>query len=356
MTSNVEYVSPSSHSKLNIAWVLGGDRNTASSRLQGYLIHEQFLRIDVSSSLIASNFNHCKSTISHQFLTTAVEIFRGQYTHVIFEGPEWISTQLAMLVRARGIVCICVRCDRYQFDYDRYFDLTILPTETLCEELKIQRAKVIRDMVEVPIEKYKRSYSQIESGRIKVAWLGHQNYGPFIFNFIESLKINATIKSKFSFETISIGPSFTRQWREESVVDDILACDLVIIPIPEGEWFKTKSANRLTMMFALGMPCVATPISSYQSIGSHDENVIFAASLDEFKKSLVKLIDQNIRERVGINARQSLAIEFSPVEVAREWFAAIQDSERQKAEKIKLSLWCFSLLLSIGSQFIRRRY
>jgi|GEM_PF-1701069 len=355
MTNNVQHTPASSQSNLNVAWVLGGDRNTASSRLQGYLIHEQFLRMKVKSSLVASNFNHCKSSISHQFFATAIEIFRGQYTHVIFEGPEWISTQLAMLVRARGMVCICVRCDRYQFAYDRYFDLTILPTDTLCDELKIQRARVIRDMVEVPIEKYKRSYLQIEPGRIKVAWLGHQNYGPFIFDFIKGLKLNATVKSKFSFETISIGPSFTRQWREESVVDDILACDLVIIPIPEGEWFKTKSANRLTMMFALGMPCVATPISSYQSIGNHNENVIFAASLDEFKKSLVKLIDPNTRERVGKNARQSLASEFSPVEVAREWFMAIRDSERQKAEKIKPRLRYFSLLLAIGSRFNRSR-
>jgi hypothetical protein len=68
------------------------------------------------------------------------------------------------------------------------------------------------------------------------------------------------------------------------------------------------------------------------------------------------LIDPNTRERVGKNARQSLASEFSPVEVAREWFMAIRDSERQKAEKIKPRLRYFSLLLAIGSRFNRSRY
>jgi len=338
---------------MNIAWILGGTRKTASSRLQGYLIHNEFLRMGVRSNLIADNFINCKSSLSSQFLTAAIKIFRGQYTHVIFEGPEWISTQLAILVRSKGIVCICVRCDRYPFEYDRYFDLTILPTETLRDELVIQRAKVIPDMVEVPIDKYKKSYIQIAADRVTVGWLGHQNYGPFIFDFIEKLQLNATIRSNFVFDTISAGPGFTRQWSEESVMDDLLACDLVMIPIPEGDWYKSKSANRLTMMFALGMPCVATSIHSYRSIGIQDENVIFAGSLDKFTESLIKLIDPHLRERLGKNARQSLAREFSQAEVAKQWLTAIHESERQNSEAANLRVRSLVLLLTVASSFVR---
>jgi hypothetical protein len=338
---------------MNIAWILGGTRKTASSRLQGYLIHDEFLRMGVRSNLIADNFINCKSSLSSQFLTAATKIFRGQYTHVIFEGPEWISTQLAILVRSKGIVCICVRCDRYPFEYDRYFDLTILPTETLRDELVIQQAKIIPDMVEVPIDKYKKSYTQIAADRVTVGWLGHQNYGPFIFDFIEKLQLNVIIRSNFVFDTISIGPRFARQWSEESIMDDLLACDLVMIPIPEGDWYRSKSANRLTMMLALGMPCVATAIPSYRSIGVQDENVIFAGSLDEFIASLIKLSDPHLRERLGNNARRSLTREFSQGEVAKQWLMAIQDAERQNIEAADLKVQCLALLLTVVSRVIR---
>jgi len=355
MTSNVESIPISSESQMNVAWVLSGDRNKASSRLQGYLIHEQLLCMGVKSSLIAINFSYCQSSISSQFLATAIKIFNGQFIHVIFEGPEWISTQLTILVRVKGLISICVRCDRYPFDYDRYFDLTILPTETLRDELSIQRARVIRDMVEVPVEKYKITYSQVEEDYIKVGWVGHESYGPFIFDFIERLKLNATIESKFLFETISTGPNFTHQWSEETIVDDILACDLAIIPIPEGDWFKTKSANRLTMMFSLGMPCVATLMPSYRLIGNNGKNVLFATTLDEFTESLLKLIDPYVRKSLGTNGRQTLAGDFTPVEVTKVWINAIQNSVRSNTKKFGLKARCLVLILSIGSKLNRSR-
>ena len=347
MPSNLQHMLISNHSKTNIAWILGGNRKTASSRLQGYLIHEEFVRIGVRSTLISDSFINCKSSLSRQFLEAAIKIFHGKYTHVIFEGPEWISMQLAILIRSKKIVCICVRCDMYPFEYDRYFDLTILPTETLRNELAIQRAIVIPDMVEVPIDRYKKNYSQVATDRVRVAWLGHQSYGPFIFDFIERLQLNSTIRSSFIFDTISVGPRFTRQWSEESIIDDVLACDLVMIPIPEGDWYKSKSANRLTMMFALGMPCVATSIYSYRSVGIQDENVIFATSLDEFSTSLIKLVDPYVRERLGKNARQSLSKEFLPNVVAEQWLNAIQSSETQHNVRFNLKVRCLALLLSI---------
>ena len=353
MPSNLTHVLTSNHTNLNIAWILGGTRKTASSRLQGYLIHEEFLRMGLRSTLIADEFINCNSSLSAQFLKTAAKIFSGKYTHVIFEGPEWISTQLAMLVRSKGIVCICVRCDRYPFEYDRYFDLTILPTETLRAELQIQKAKIIPDMVEVPIDKYKKSYSQMSADRLRVGWLGHQGYGPFIFDFIEKLSLSPSIRSRFLFDTISSGPGFTRQWSEESVIDDLLSCDLVIIPIPEGDWYKNKSANRLTMMFALGMPCIATEIQSYKSIGIHDENVMFAASLNDYMLSLIKMSDLQLREKIGINARLSLAKEFSQAEVAKQWLAAIQNTERQVGGTASLRVQSLTLLLTVASRFIR---
>jgi hypothetical protein len=50
-----------------LAWVLSGDRSKASSRLQGFLIHEELQRKGVSSEVVASSFSACPGLRSRVF-------------------------------------------------------------------------------------------------------------------------------------------------------------------------------------------------------------------------------------------------------------------------------------------------
>jgi hypothetical protein len=305
--------------KARLAWLLSGDRRKASSRLQGFLIHEELRQQGFDSEIVASGFSACPGPRSLEFLRVSAHVLGGGFTHLIVEGPEWPAVQLAMLARKAGLTVLAVRCDRYPLLYDRYFDRTILPTEDLRAELQVQKAAVIPDMIEVPEARFKNGYAS--GDRLRVVWVGHSSYSSFIRGFIADQQ--RRLADGFEFITVSVGPEFTLQWGELSVVDDILAADVALIPVPDGDWFKGKSSNRLAMMFSLGMPTLATPLSAYQELGRHDENLLFARSREEFAEQLNRLRDPALRERLGRAGRASLDGSLARSRVAARFGEAI---------------------------------
>ena len=173
--------------KIKIAWILSVDRNTASSRLQGYLIHEWMVGQGVDSEIVAINACELDGVWSYKFFGVAVNICSGNFTHVVFEGPEWVAFQISVLCKLWGLKTICVRCDNLEADYDSYFDVTILPTKVLADSLGVLRRCIVPDCVEVPSSKYKRDYS-LATPKIKVVWVGHQGYSDYISGLISRLR------------------------------------------------------------------------------------------------------------------------------------------------------------------------
>lgn len=311
---------------VRVAWVLSGDRSQASSRLQGFLIHESLQQQGMDTEIVASGFSACPGLRSKRFFGVAARVLGGRFTHLIVEAPEWPAVQLAVLARKAGLAVLAVRCDRYPADYDRYFECTILPTQALRAELKVQKAAVIPDMIEVPELRFKGDYGA--RGRpLRVVWVGHRSYSTYILGLIAELK--GLLGEGFEFITVSSGPEFSRQWGELSVVEDILDADIALIPVPDGDWFKGKSSNRLAMMFSLGMPTVATPLSAYLDLGRHDENLLFARTPREFAEQLLRMRDPSLRERLGRAARASLDGTLTRGQVAARWGSAIAATQAQ---------------------------
>ena len=77
-------------------------------------------------------------------------------------------------------------------------------------------------------------------------------------------------------------------WGPASVYKDLQHADIGIIPIEvdpirdsTGEW-KVKSENRLTLKMALGLPVIATPIPSYESVIEQGVNGFLASSTQDW--------------------------------------------------------------------------
>jgi hypothetical protein len=310
---------------IRIAWVISGDRNKASSRLQGFLIHEWLVRQGYASEIIATDFNRIDSATSAEFLSVAVRMRRSKATHVVFEAPEWTMVQLAQLAKRWGKRVIAVRCDRLPGAYDDNFDLTILPTEGLRTSLGVQRAAIIDDMVEVPADRFKAHYNA--AGKLRVAWVGHASYENYITGLISRLKANPQVAEHFDFELISVGAFATRLWSENTVVDDVLACDIALLPIPQGEWFQNKSSNRLAMMFSLAMPVVASRISSYEVLAKHGMNALLADSEAEMAEQLLALRSAELRQQLGSSGKSSLGDRFHIDHIGPQWLAAIRSAQ-----------------------------
>lgn len=306
-----------------VAWVLSGDINKASSRLQGINIHQWLQGHGVASRIFATQFASVRR-IRWSDLNLARQMVRSGVRVVVFEGPEWGAVQLARICSALGIVTIAVRCDRMPAEYDRYFDLTILPTEGLALELGVQHRRVIEDSVEVPPEIFKRSYEGC--GPLKVVWMGHAGYEHFIVGFVRALK--EKLGERVDFEIISNGPFASRQWSLQTVMQDMLACDLAILPIPEGEWFRNKSSNRLAMCMALGLPTIATPIDAYRALGVDGHSVLFAEHGD-FADKILELASVDRRRQIGENAREVVMDRFSIDRIAPQWRDALLSAPRR---------------------------
>lgn len=339
--------------RLKIGWVISNNREWASSRLQGYLIHEWLISRGYASEILCENFNDIPSVWSREFFSAALKLRKSGCDVIVFEGGEWPMTQLSRLWRRWGKKSVGVRCDPIPGDFDSAYDLTIVPTDDLRQALGITRAKVIDDSVEVREDQFKRSYAA--PSRLRVAWVGHQNYGHYITELIARLKTNPAIADAFDFELISKGSFATRQWSEATVVDDILSCDLAMIPIPDGAWFQTKSSNRLILMMALGMPTVATAIPSYLRVARDEEDLLFASSEEDITDRLIRLKDASLREAIGRHARRTVATTYSMDNIGPQWLAAIEEAVSQSPSPLAPNArWAFiAALVSVASACIR---
>ena len=333
--------------KTKIAWILAMDRTNAATRLQGYLIHEWMIRNGIDSTVVASQFQKISNPVNGRFLKIARQLLSNNFTHVVFEAPEWCATQLSMLWKASGGISVCVRCDRVPGQYDNYYDLTILPTEGLAESLGIRRRSIIPDSIEVPFNIFKRDYSS--SRRIKVVWVGHQGYQEYITSLVRSLKSRDFIDQNFDFTLISKGDFADRQWTEETIFRDVLECDIAFIPLPEGEWFNTKSSNRLAMMMALGMPILASRIPSYLEIAQDRKNVLFVNDEESMVEALLSMQDLRLRASLGKCARSDLGDLFSIERIGPQWARAILGASNsiEQMPPVTVKTKLLSLFLSV---------
>lgn len=332
--------------QIKIGWILSGTYETASSRLQGFRIHNHLKKSRFDSTILEIDFNQKHGKWSYQTYKLARKILKGHYNLVFLERPNWTMYQLSDVLRNNALKTIAIRCDLIPGEYDRYFDLTIVPTPLLKDRLKISSCAIIEDIIEPPYTKKKSVYKKT-SEKLKAVWVGHPGYRNFITSFISEIKSR---NNKVEFITVSKGPWATYQWSLESVYDIICECDIAIIPIPQqSDRFQIKSANRLAMFMALGMPTVATPIPSYLEFAVANENCLLADSMDEFLQSLHSLENASLRHKLGTNARKIAWKLFNSDVIGKKWIDIISYVEKQPLElpKSKLSTKIISKIIGI---------
>lgn len=124
-----------------------------------------------------------------------------------------------------------------------------------------------------------------------------------------------------------------RAWDRSGVYATLSNCDVGIIPVdtsaslgthaPAPAW-KVKSENRLTLMMAIGLPVIATPIPSYEAVIQHGVNGFFATTAKEWLKCFELLRDATLRNVVGMAARKSVIERFSIERQAELFMAVVQ--------------------------------
>jgi hypothetical protein len=312
--------------RLKIGWVLTGDYTLASSRLQGYRVHEYLLARGLDSHIVYTRFGALEKGYSKAFFLLLARLLKERHTVVFFQKPGWMMFKLSEALRQHGVRTVAIQCDPFPGPYAEYFDLSVVSSESLAEILAIPGAVVIDDMLEVPLGLHKTNYKQA-SGRLRLAWVG-QGTGPggkaFILPFIERLQALPTLNGRVEVVTISRGDWATRQWSLATVYEDILACDAAIIPMPENDWASAKSSNRLTQFMALGMPTIVSPVDSYLHIARQGDNCLIANSMDGFAEAIKACQSEATRKMIGEAARRYSWDHYSSRIIGPLWLREIE--------------------------------
>lgn len=314
---------------MKIGWVLSGNRHIAGARLQGFLMHEEFLRRGIDSSILHYP-EHYDTDVPFEVEEADRWIGEG-FTCIIFQKVfSDRAERLARRLSQAGVRTVYVACNLQGHAMVAACDATIAVSTFLKRAFGRRyqhKITMIEDPIEVPENIFKRDYA-LGGAEVRAVYVAGEPPSPYLLGLIgasaspvELREISSPRKVgkktaepnnvattgeahnagkwagkldrlrqiggsgdlgwklKWAFyrrlETKRIKrgePSAETQFRHidwdlDTVYAHILEADIAVIPCElQYEWSLAKSGNRLLMFTALGMPVIASPLPAYREL------------------------------------------------------------------------------------------
>jgi glycosyltransferase involved in cell wall biosynthesis len=103
-----------------------------------------------------------------------------------------------------------------------------------------------------------------------------------------------------------------KPWNPATETSDLAPIDIGIMPLPFDEWSKGKCGFKALQYMAMAIPTVASPVGVNTKIIDHNLNGFLANGADEWRESLIRLIeDSDLRARLGQAARLKVVQHYS---------------------------------------------
>jgi glycosyltransferase involved in cell wall biosynthesis len=332
-----------------IAWIPCGDRNNPGSRLRVF---------DVADAL---EKRHTVTSVLPPFQLT--------------ERPDCVVLQkacdrnaLAFLeqVKSAGSRCLYDLCDpiwlqqdinrQRGWDVDKAIGLAdevITPTVTMSSEIKLRyphaKCRCIPDAVDMNAPQFRLAKGHAENTLLRIGWIGtalnmehlHMVAGalrelnrsrPLVFRLI-------TAAHQGMIPALPDIPVEFVPWTIDGYAGRVAECDVMVIPMPLNDWTRGKSANRLQLCLALGVPAVVSPLPSFlELLDGHGELAYVARSGDEWMERLSTLLHPNLRNRVGAVGRAFIRAEHSMERRIESWEAVLA-GEAPPVESAESRAW-----------------
>ena len=306
---------------LKVAWVLKADGTVGSSRIHGINVHLYLQKNNWNSNIITSP-RQCSLTLNLDWETLR-SICDEKYDLIIFQEVAYGNASFLNYMQCKQGKKTCfLICDLLKFPL--LFETSAVITTSEYLKIKLQsnlkqKIYVIPDSLEVPSNICKSTYKQLTS-KIRLVWFGNKE-NMLLCSEIQNILKNPRYKD-MELVVISNSPDSDILWDNTSLNNNwnnIIDCDIGIIPSLEKDWFMAKSNNKLTTLMALGMPVIAFPIPAYQEILCHGVNGLLAKSIAEWQNALDFLKDENNRKAIGNNARKDVVYKFSIENIIKIW-------------------------------------
>jgi len=156
--------------------------------------------------------------------------------------------------------------------------------------------------------------------RLRVGWIGLRYNFPFLELVAEPL---GRLDGHPELAVISSGlPERTaayegvellhRPWSEATEADELGACDVGVMPLPDNEWARGKCGLKLLQCMAAGVPVVTSPVGVNADIVEHGVNGLLADTPEAWEAAFRQLAaDPDLRSRLGEAGRRTVEAGFS---------------------------------------------
>lgn len=305
-----------------IGWILCGNEITPSARIEGINLHNWLISKGKNSKTltIPNSFRHFVTASNEEINTT----IKGGFDCIIFQKVcMGDAIPMAQKFRACNIRTIWSISDLLEvgFIFGKVAGRVVTTNNYLKSKFPEDMQNIItiiKDAYETPRELCKTDYKQ-KSDKLSVLWFGSASHYEFA--------------SKFRSLLTSLGMEYTmisspdahpdKVWSLESIPNDIMNADIVIIPSSLDEFEKCKDENRAVQCMVLGTPVITDPIPSYLSLIRDGENGYIANNQAEWVIKLMQFRDEATRERIGRQGRLDVIDAYNIDTIGEQWLKEI---------------------------------
>ncbi len=115
-------------------------------------------------------------------------------------------------------------------------------------------------------------------------------------------------------------------WQKETEASDLATIDIGLMPLQDDEWAQGKCGFKLIQYLSLGIPAIASPVGVNRQIIDEGVNGFFATTPEEWKSTILKLInDPILREEFGRNGRKLVVDAYSKTSLEEKFFSLLKD-------------------------------
>jgi glycosyltransferase involved in cell wall biosynthesis len=310
-----------------VYWLLCGDRQIASSRLQGYAVHEYLQRRGINSHLVLAPSGpvtdppwHWENDWRLAKMTAGgivvIQKLRGRHT-----------LALVQFLRQAGTKVIYVDCDhdpecRIGFECDG----VVCPSQRLASYYTAGGAVqvwMIPDPIEIWHDASRIQRRPIDPQRVKVCWFGSKdNWDSLVV--VRSVLAEPEFQA-FQLITISNHPEATHAWSLDTLRRVSLKCEVGVVPTTADIHQSFKSNNRVTQAMALGLAVVAGGIQAYEDAIVHGRTGLVARSPAEYRAAFRRLLHAEERRRLAVCGHEFALLNFRMEQIGPRWERCLHD-------------------------------
>ncbi len=172
---------------------------------------------------------------------------------------------------------------------------------------------VVNTAVDLRRYEVRRYGEEGPGGPVVLGWIGTPNSYPYL-RTLEGAFRDLAAHYDLELHVISSEPYdspnirvINKRWSIESEVDDLKAIDIGLMPLPDDEWTRGKSAAKAIQYMAVGVPAVCSPVGVNRQLIEDGVNGFLASGRDEWSEKLARLIENPaLRREIGLNGRRTV--------------------------------------------------